>query len=109
MDSTDFEKYALGEHIIYQGDALKILPTLPDGGIDLIFVDPPYNIGKRFASFVDKWPSDEAYIEWCQKWIDLCVQKLSATGTIYVMVRTQSMPYIDIYLRKQVTVLSRIV
>ena len=109
MDNRDFEKYTSGEHVIYHGDALKILPTLPDGRIDLIFVDPPYNIGKRFANFVDKWSSDEAYIEWYQKWLDLCVQKLSSTGTIYVMASTQSMPFIDVYLRKKMAILSRIV
>ena len=109
MDNVDFEKYSSDKHTIYYGDALKVLPAIPDGSIDLIFVDPPYNIGKRFSNFVDKWPSDEAYTEWCQKWIDLCIQKLSATGTIYAMASTQSMPFVDLYLRKKTTVLSRIV
>lgn len=86
-----------------------MLPILPDESVDLIFADPPYNIGKRFANFVDKWPSDEAYIEWSHKWIDLCVQKLKPTGTLYMMSSTQSMPYLDLYLRQKLTVLSRIV
>ncbi len=109
MSTKDFKKYTLGKHSIYYGDALKVLPTLPDESVDLIFVDPPYNVGKRFVNFIDKWPSDEAYIEWCRKWLDLCICKLSATGTLYVMASTQSMPYIDTYLRKRVTILSRIV
>ncbi len=109
MKNVNFRKYALGGHTIYHGDALKVLPTLPDGTIDLIFADPPYNIGKHFAGFVDKWPSDRAYIEWCQQWLDLCTQKLSPTGTMYIMASTQSMPYIDLYLRDKVTILSRIV
>jgi len=109
MNSRDFEKYPSGKHTIYHGDALKVLPTLQDESIDLIFADPPYNIGKRFAGFVDKWPSDKAYIGWCKKWLDLCIQKLSVTGSMYIMASTQSMPYIDIFLRDKVTVLSRIV
>ena len=84
------------QHPIYHGDALKVLPILPDESVDLIFADPPYNIGKRFANFVDKWPSDEAYIQWCHKWLDLCVQKLKPTGTLYVMTSTQSMPCIEL-------------
>ena len=63
MDSVDFKKYNLDKHTLYYGDALNVLPTLADGSTDLIFVDPPYNIGKRFANFVDKWPSDKVYIE----------------------------------------------
>ena len=96
-------------HTIYHGDALSVLATLQDESVNLIFVDPPYNIGKRFEDFIDKWPSDIAYIEWCQEWLNLCVQKLSSTGTMYIMASTQSMPYIDTYIRKQLTVLSRII
>lgn len=109
MTDTDFKEYTSDKHTIYHGDALRVLPTLQDGSIDLIFADPPYNIGKRFANFVDKWPSDEAYVEWCKRWLDLCLQKLSATGTMYIMASTQSMPYIDTYLREKITILSRIV
>ncbi|MEA3309182.1 MAG: hypothetical protein U9Q70_06695 [Chloroflexota bacterium] len=67
MNNRDFEKYSLGKQTIYHGDVLEVLPTLPDKSIDLIFADPPYNIGKRFAGFVDKWPSDRASVEWCKK------------------------------------------
>lgn len=95
---------------IYWGDAVSVLRnSVDDGSVDLIFADPPYNIGKRFADFVDRWPSDEAYANWCEEWLDLCVQKLSPTGSLYVMSSTQCMPYIDLYLRKQLHVMSRIV
>lgn len=103
------KKHSISNHTIYHGNAIDILPTLPDESIDLIFADPPYNIGKRFANFIDKWPSDEAYAEWCKKWLDLCIDKLAPTGTLYVMSSTQSMPYIDLYLREKITILSRIV
>lgn len=35
--------------MIYHGDALMVLTKIPDASVDLIFVDPPYNIGKNFA------------------------------------------------------------
>ena len=109
MGTDKLKKYSSGKHTIYHGNTLDVLPTLADESIDLIFADPPYNIGKRFANFIDKWPSDKAYAEWCQKWLDLCVQKLTPTGSLYVMSSTQSMPYIDLYLREKVTILSRII
>ena len=34
--------------------------------VDLIFVDPPFNIGKRFSQFLDKWQSDVEYVKWCE-------------------------------------------
>ena len=44
---------------VIQGDVVEVLDRgVADGSVDLIFADPPYNIGKRFSQFVDQWPSD---------------------------------------------------
>jgi len=75
----------------------------------LIFADPPYNIGKNFNGTKDKWESDKDYLEWSYQWLDLCIKKLKSNGSFYVMTSTQNMPYFDIYLRKHLTILSRIV
>lgn len=48
-------------------------------------------------------------MNWCYEWIDLCIQKLKPNGSFYVMTSTQFMPYFDIYLRKKLDILSRIV
>ena len=40
---------AVIDKIIYQ-DAFKALDFLPDNCVDLIVVDPPYNLTKNFAS-----------------------------------------------------------
>jgi len=97
------------QHKIIYGDVLEGLKTLSDNSVNLIFADPPYNIGKNFAGHIEKWGTDEAYLEWCYEWIDLCVKKLASNGTFYVMAATQFMPFLDIYLRKKMNVLSRII
>lgn len=98
------------EHQIILGDALEVLKeNVADSSVDLIFADPPYNIGKSFNGRMDKWPSDEAYLEWSYKWIELCLQKLKPDGSFYFMCSTQCLPYFDLYLRKKLTILSRIV
>jgi len=97
-------------HKIYWGDALQVLSgEIPDASINLIFADPPYNIGKDFNGRKDKWTSDESYREWCYHWLDLCVKKLKPTGSLYLMAATQNMPHFDIYLSKRLHILSRIV
>lgn len=95
------------DHTIYLGDALDILSEIEDNSVDLIFVDPPYNIGKSYER--NKWKSNEEYLQWTYKWIDLCIAKLKATGSMYVMSSTQTIPYIDLYIRDKLTILSRIV
>jgi site-specific DNA-methyltransferase (adenine-specific) len=103
-------KHKHENHLIYQGDALEILENeIKDSSIDLIFVDPPYNIGKDFNGLKDKWVTDELYLDWCYKWITLCLKKLKPTGSFYVMTSTQFIPYFDIFLRNKIEILSRIV
>jgi len=97
-------------HKIYQGDAIEILQNnIDDASIDLVFVDPPYNIGKNFNGRKDKWKSDKDYLDWCYKWIDLILSKLKKNGSLYIMTSTQFIPYFDIYLRERIEILSRIV
>ena len=97
------------KHKVIFGDAMEALKTLPDNSIDLIFADPPYNIGKVFNGNIEKWDTEENYLQWCYEWLDLCVQKLKPNGSFYVMTATQFMPYFDIHLRKKMTILSRLV
>lgn len=109
MTDTYIRKEEVGNHTLFRGDALKILKSIPDKSVNLIFVDPPYNIGKNFNGYKDKWETDEKYLEWCYEWIDLCIQKLKDNGAIYLMGATQFIPYFDIFLRKKMHILSRIV
>ena len=102
--------FANGSHQVIWGDVISALNEyVDDESVDLIFADPPYNIGKNFNSTMDRWATDEEYLNWCYQWIDLCVKKLKPTGCFYVMTATQNMPYFDLHLRKQMHVLSRIV
>lgn len=96
-------------HSIFCGDVMEALSEIPEASVDLIFADPPYNIGKNFNGRKDKWASDHDYLQWCYAWLDICLKKLASTGSFYLMAATQNMPYLDIYLRDKIEVLSRIV
>ncbi len=97
-----------GQTIIH-GDTLEVLRRhVPDNSVDLVFADPPYNIGKSFNGRREK-RSEQDYAAWCAEWLDLCVTKLTAAGSLYVMTATQHMPFLDLHLRKRMHILSRIV
>lgn len=92
------------------GDAQAALDEFVDDcSVDLVFADPPYNIGKNFNGNKERWNSDEAYLEWCYTWLELCIQKIKPCGSFYVMTATQNMPFFDLFLRKRMHVISRIV
>ena len=106
---SEIQMFRQGNDTVFWGDAIGVLEThIPDASVDLIFADPPYNIGKKFSGFIDRWPSDAEYVEWCKRWLDLCIRKLSNSGSLYLMASTQCMPHLDIYLRERLSVLGRI-
>lgn len=94
---------------LFNEDCLEVLKSIKDNSVDLIFVDPPYNLGKDFGNSSDKWQSLTKYIEWCQTWINECIRVLKKDGTFYLMNATQHMPYLDLYISSKLKVVGRIV
>lgn len=62
---------------LIQGDCLEKMKDIPDGSVDLVLTDPPYNIGKA------KWDKIPNYVEWCGKWFKQCERLLKANGSFY--------------------------
>ena len=64
--------YQLGEHRLMCGDATKKedVEKLMDGKkADMVFADPPYNIGFGYNEYKDKL-NNEKYLLFCKKWFD---------------------------------------
>jgi site-specific DNA-methyltransferase (adenine-specific) len=40
-------RVALADDLLVHGDNLDVLPRLPDGAFDLIYIDPPFNTGRE--------------------------------------------------------------
>lgn len=87
-------------------DCLQVLPRIKSNSINLVFADPPYNIGKEFEK---KVLSKDEYVEWCKKWIEECMRILSSNGTFYLMAATQFMPYLDCFIDSKFVIRSRLV
>ena len=95
-------------HKIIHGDSLEVLSSMPSESIELIFADPPYNIGKDFDGLKENWRQED-FLEWCYQWLNECHRVLKPTGTMYLMNSTENMPYLDIWCRKSFFIRSRIV
>ena len=70
MSQTRFEEPveidALQVEAIYQGDCLDEMKKLADGSVDLVFADPPFNIGYEYDQYDDR-QDDDKYVEWCRR------------------------------------------
>ena len=66
------------------GDTFDFLDKMEDKSIDLLIVDPPYNIYKDFHGNSFSKKSDENYSIYTKKWISKVKSKLKDTASIYV-------------------------
>ncbi len=109
LPSQNFEGVSTDNAMVVCGDAIELMRNMRNDSIDLIFTDPPYNIGKDFGNQSDKWDDAQSYIAWCKTWLDECARVLKPNGTMYFMAATQFMPYLDVYVQERYNVLCRIV
>lgn len=84
---------------IYLGDCIEIMKTFPKESIDLVFADPPFNIGIKYDRWKDNLEYNE-YIEWSRKWISECFRVLKKTGSIYVAIGDEFAAEIAIILKQ---------
>ena len=66
------------------GDTFEILSLMPEKFIDLLIVDPPYNIDKDFHGNKFKKSADGIYEEYTKAWIERVLPLLKNTASIYV-------------------------
>lgn len=75
---------ATGRGKLFEGDCLEIMPRLQPDSIDLVFADPPFNLGKTYSSRIDDSIAADKYVAWCYKWIDEVVRLLKPGGAFFL-------------------------
>lgn len=64
-------------------DVLEGLVKIETESVDVVLIDPPYNIGKDFGNSNDKMQL-KSYVEWSKLWMDESIRILKPSGTIYI-------------------------
>jgi len=62
------------------GDCVEILRRAAEPFADLVFADPPFNIGYKYDKYHDRKAS-ENYLAWTRDWIGECVRVLQSHRT----------------------------
>jgi len=71
---------------VIQGDCVKILSALDEPVADLIFADPPFNIGYKYDVYEDRKKYDD-YYAWTEQWMGACATKaLKPAGTFWIAI-----------------------
>lgn len=71
--------------ILVNEDCLKALKKVKTESVDLVFADPPFNIGYKYDQYQDNKPK-HTYLAWTRKWIQAVVRTLKPNGSIFVAI-----------------------
>jgi DNA modification methylase len=98
----------LDTRVIYCGDNLDQLRKLPDGCVDLIYIDPPFNSNRNYEvfwgetkekrSFADRHESTKAYIEYMRPRCVELHRVLKKTGSFYYHCDWHASHYVKVML-----------
>lgn len=70
---------------IHQGNCVELMQQIDTGTIDLVFADPPFNIGYEYDEYHDRH-EDEAYINWSREWMEEVHRILKPGGTFWLAI-----------------------
>ena len=70
---------------IHQGDCIELMQQIDAGSVDLVFADPPFNIGYEYDQYDDR-QDDQKYLDWCSEWIAQVHRVLKPTGTFWLAI-----------------------
>ena len=89
-------------------DFHHILDWLPSRFIDLLFLDPPYNLTKHFNTYSFKQQSIEVYMEWLDSWLPKMIRTLKPGASVYICGDWRSSTAIQLVCDKYLIVRNRI-
>ncbi len=71
---------------ILTGDCLEHLAAMPEGSVDLVVADPPYNIGIDYGdgARADRLPAED-YAAWVRRWVAAAARVLAPHGTLWIV------------------------
>lgn len=66
------------------GDTFDVAQKLPRAFVDLLVLDPPYNLAKDYNGHIFKEKEKAAYQQWFQRAVEVLTPTLKSTATVYL-------------------------
>src|SRR5215217_3869334 len=93
------EPLALDDDLLIEGENADVLPRLPDGAFDLVYIDPPFNTGDRQRrgplAFEDTF---DDYLAFLAPRLAHARRLLAGHGTLYVHLDYREAHYVKVLL-----------
>jgi len=102
LSCADIENRTINE------DLFAVLDLLPARFVDLLFLDPPYNLSKKFHEFEFRQRSLDDYARWIESWFQSLLPTLKPTASVYFCGDWRSSAAIQRVMEKHLIVRNRI-
>ncbi len=89
-------------------DFFEVIGFLPSKFVDLLFVDPPYNLTKSFNARAFKQMPVNQYKEWMDSWLQKMIRLLKPTASVYICGDWRSSSAIHLLCEKYFVIRNRI-
>jgi len=85
---------------IIQGDSIKVLNEGPERWVDLVFADPPFNIGYLYHGYNDELKAED-YLKFSTDWMAAVYRALKPTGSFYLAIGDEYAADLAVIARRQ--------
>jgi DNA modification methylase len=86
---------------IITGDSIKVLNEGPEGWVDLVFADPPFNIGYLYHGY-DDHRTDKDYLDFSKDWMSAVHRALKPNGSFYLAIGDEFAADLAVIARRQI-------
>jgi len=83
------------------GDSIKVLNEGPEGWVDLVFADPPFNIGYLYHGYDDRRKTED-YLKFSEDWMRAVHRALKPTGSFYLAIGDDYAADLCVIARRQI-------
>jgi site-specific DNA-methyltransferase (adenine-specific) len=85
---------------VYRQDCIEGMAQLPDGTVELVFADPPFNIGYDYDTYHDA-RAEEEYLAWTRRWGEQVRRVLHPAGTFWLAIGDDYAAELKVLFRKE--------
>src|SRR3954469_1756213 len=85
---------------IVTGDCIQVLNDGPEGWVDLVFADPPFNIGYLYHGYNDERKTED-YLKFGEDWMAAVYRALKPTGSFYLAIGDEYAADLAVIARRQ--------
>lgn len=86
---------------VVQGDCIEGMRKMEAGSVDLVFADPPFNIGYKYDIYDDRKLSEE-YLSWSRRWVAEAARVLKPSGAFWLAIGDEFVAELKVMIHREI-------